>query len=186
MSEKNIFNQKAVLDKLGLNISSNSFEESIKNLNVLCSKNPFKTQSFVQVFFNAWCGKILSMIDNNNLNDAGTRIRSLFVTLKYNKAFNKLLIIYLDKIVKNKVMQNLKSEEKAVNFSMLSYYFHEVKNYDEAEHMVISCFQEIKKNLSNNPISSTTWLLIQKSLKNIRNKKKAEELLTDILKKISN
>ena len=53
MSEKNIFNQKAVLDKLGINISSNSFEESIKNLNVLCSKNPFKTQSFVQVFFNA-------------------------------------------------------------------------------------------------------------------------------------
>ena len=51
--------------------------------------------------------------------------------------------------------------------------------------MVINCFQEIKRNLENNPISSTTWLLIQKSLKNIRNKKKAEELLIDILKVIS-
>ena len=68
---------------------------------------------------------------------------------------------------------------------MLSYYFHEVKNYDEAEHMVISCFHELKKNLENSAVSSTTWLLIQKSLKNIRNKKKAEELLTNILKTIS-
>ena len=185
MSEKNIFNQKVVLDKLGLDISSNNFEGSLKNLNILCSKNPFKTQSFVQVFFNAWSGKILNMIDKNNLNDAGMRMRSLFVTVKYNNAFNKLLIIYLDKVVKNKVEQNLKNDEKAVNFSMLSYYFHEVKNYDQAERMVINCFQEIKRNLENNPISSTTWLLIQKSLKNIRNKKKAEELLIDILKVIS-
>ena len=185
MSEKNIFNQKEVLDELGLNISNNNFKLSLKNLNILCLKNPFKTQSFVQVFFNAWCAKILNMINNNNLNDAGTRIRSLFVTLKYNNAFNKLLIIYLDKVVKNKVIQDLKNEEKAVNFSMLSYYFHEVKNYDEAERMVISCFQELKKNLETSPVSSTTWLLIQKSLKNIRNKKKAEELLTNILKAIS-
>ena len=96
MSEKNIFNQKEVLDELGLNISNNNFKLSLKNLNILCLKNPFKTQSFVQVFFNAWCAKILNMINNNNLNDAGTRIRSLFVTLKYNNAFNKLLIIYLD------------------------------------------------------------------------------------------
>ena len=185
MSEKNIFNQKEVLDELGLNISNNNFKLSLKNLNILCLKNPFKTQSFVQVFFNAWCAKILNMINNNNLNDAGTRIRSLFVTLKYNNAFNKLLIIYLDKVVKNKVIQDLKNEEKAVNFSMLSYYFHEVKNYDEAERMVISCFQELKKNLETSPVSSTTWFLIQKSLKNIRNKKKAEELLINILKAIS-
>ena len=185
MSEKNIFNQKEVLDELGLNISNNNFKLSLKNLNILCLKNPFKTQSFVQVFFNAWCAKILNMINNNNLNDAGTRIRSLFVTLKYNNAFNKLLIIYLDKVVRNKVIQDLKNEEKAVNFSMLSYYFHEVKNYDEAERMVISCFQELKKNLETSPVSSTTWFLIQKSLKNIRNKKKAEELLINILKAIS-
>ena len=185
MSEKNIFNQKEVLDELGLNISNNNFKLSLKNLNILCLKNPFKTQSFVQVFFNAWCAKILNMINNNNLNDAGTRIRSLFVIVKHNNAFNKLLIIYLDKVVKNKVIQDLKNEEKAVNFSMLSYYFHEVKNYDEAEHMVISCFHELKKNLENSAVSSTTWLLIQKSLKNIRNKKKAEELLTNILKTIS-
>lgn len=185
MSEKNIFNQKEVLDELGLNISNNNFKLSLKNLNILCLKNPFKTQSFVQVFFNAWCAKILNMINNNNLNDAGTRIRSLFVIVKHNNAFNKLLLIYLDKVVKNKVIQDLKNEEKAVNFSMLSYYFHEVKNYDEAEHMVISCFYELKKNLENSTVSSTTWLLIQKSLKNIRNKKKAEELLTNILKTIS-
>ena len=184
MLVKEKFSQKIFLDKLGLNISNDNFEKSVKILNVLCSHNPFKTQSFVQVFFNAWFGKILNMIDNNNLNDAGARMRSLYILFKYNKAFNKLLIIYLDKIVKNKINQNLQKEENAVNFSMLSSYFYEVKNDYEAERMVNSCFQEIKKNLINSSIPSTTWLLVQKSLRNIRNKKKAEELLTEFLQTI--
>ena len=185
MSEKNTFNQKIFLDRLGLCISNNNFEEATKNLNILCLNNPFKTESFVQVFFNAWCGKILNMINNNNLNDAGSRIRSLFIIIKYNKAFNKLLIIYLDKIIKNEINQNLKNDEKAINFSMLSTYYYEIQNDEKAELMVISCFQEIKKYLVNNSISSITWILIQKSLKNIRNKRKAEELLADILKTIT-
>jgi hypothetical protein len=125
------------------------------------------------------------MINNNNLNDAGSRIRSLFIILKYNKAFNKLLIIYLDKIIKNEINQNLKNDEKVINFSMLSTYYYEIQNDEKAELMVISCFQEIKKYLVNNSISSITWILIQKSLKNIRNKRKAEELLADILKTIT-
>ena len=93
MSAKNTFNQKIFLDMLGVNISNNNFEKSIKNLSILCSRSPFKAQAFVQVFFNAWCAKILNMIDNNNLDNAGARIRSLFVILKYNKAFDKLIWI---------------------------------------------------------------------------------------------
>ena len=184
MLEKNTFNQKIYLDRLGSCISNNNFEEATKNLNILCLNNPFKTESFIQVFFNAWCGKILNLIDNNHLNDAGSRIRSLFIILKYNKAFNKLLIIYLDKIIKNEINQNLKNDEKVINLSMLSTYYYEIKNDDKAELMVKNCFQEIKKYLVNNFASNITWILIQKSLKNIRNKKKAEELLADVLKKI--
>ena len=58
--------QKKLLEKLGLCISNDNLKNSIEILNQLCICSPFQTQVFVQVFINAWSGKILNMIDNNS------------------------------------------------------------------------------------------------------------------------
>ena len=98
--KKEKFNQKTLLEKLGTDIDGNKYEESKKNLLELCNLNPFQTQKFVEVYMQAWCAKIINMINNKSFDDAGLRIRSFYILITYNKSFNKLILFYFKKLKK--------------------------------------------------------------------------------------
>jgi len=183
--EKKNFNQRYYLDQLGVSISKDNFEDSIKLLNQLCIYTPFNTQTFVQVFVNAWCAKILNMIENQLYDNAGLRLRSLFILVKYNNSFNKLIVIYFEKINEKKVLLNLNDYQKAIYFSMQSQYFYQIGKHNKTEYSVFQCFEYIKKIYKKKPEHSDIWFIIQKCLKSIQNKKKGEDLLSSILKFIN-
>ena len=180
------FNQKSFLDKLGLDISQDNYEESIQRLQQLCIYNPFQAQQFIQIYLNAWCFKIQSMLNNKSFNVAGSRIRSLYMLVIYNKVFNRLITIYFDKIKQEKFFQTLENYHRTIHLSMESQYFYQKGQYDEAEKSVIKCFEGIKKNFNNKSHLNDSWLLIRKCLKNINDKEKAEVLLKEILHNIVN
>jgi len=184
MIKKRAFNQKLLLDQLGLSISKDNYEESLQKLNQLCVFNPFRTQQFVQVFINAWCAKILSMLDNKLFDVASLRIRLLYVAVIYNKAFNKLLTIYFDKINNSKASSFLENYDKLIYLSMQAQYFYQKGIHDKAEKSVKKCFEELISFFKNKSQSDDGWLLVRKCLKNIKDKKKAKALLEIILQKI--
>ena len=99
--KKENFNQKLFLDQLGIDIENDNYKESVKKLHQLCIYNPFRTQQFVQVYINVWCAKILNMLDNKSFDIASSRIRALYMLIIYNKAFNRLITIYFDKVEQN-------------------------------------------------------------------------------------
>ena len=184
--KKENFNRKFFLDQLGKDISKGNYEKSMQNLKQLCIYSPFQTQQFVQVYINAWCVKILSMLDNQSFNNAGFKIRSLYMLVIYNKAFNKLITIYFNKIEQEKILQTLGNYDKAVHLSMQSQYFSQNGQHDVVEKYVLQCFEEIKVLFKNKSQFSDCWLLIRKCLKNIKDKKRAEVLLKKILQNIVN
>ena len=179
MIKKN-FNQKILLDQLGLCISKDNYNDSIKKLNELCICNPFRTQQFVQVFINAWCAKILKMIDDKFYVDAGSRIRLLYTVVIYNKAFDNLIAIYFEKIDKEKIFSSLKSYDKSIHLSMESQYFYQRGENIKAEKSAKRCFEELISFLKNKSQVNDGWLLVRKSLKNIKDKKKAADHLEKI------
>jgi len=181
MTEKIVINQDQLLKKLGLNISKNNYKESLNTLNKLCFYFPFKTQIFVQVFLNAWCAKILNMLDKNSFDDASLRIRSIYLLIISNKAFNNLLQIYFKKEEKLKYSIKLKNFDKALYFSMQSQYFYQNRKYENAELCVKKSLKEIKIFLKKKSLESDSWLLVRKCIKNVKNKKLASLILEDFL-----
>ena len=182
--KKENFNQKLFLDQLGIDIENDNYKESVKKLHQLCIYNPFRTQQFVQVYINVWCAKILNMLDNKSFDIASSRIRALYMLIIYNKAFNRLITIYFDKVEQKKIFQTLGNYDRAVHLSMQSQYLYQKGQYDKVEKSVLQCFKEIKKLFKNKSQFNDGWLLIRKCLKNIRDKKKAEVLLKKILQNI--
>jgi hypothetical protein len=184
MMKKRAFNQKLLLDQLGLCISKDNYDESIQKLNQLCVYNPFRTQQFVQVFINAWCAKMLSMLDDKLFDAVSLRIRLLYVLVIYNKTFNNLLTIYFDK-VNNKVLSVLENYDRLIYLSMQSQYFYQKGMHEKAENSVKKCFEELTVFFKSKSQFDDGWLLVRKCLKNIKDKKKAKMLLEIILRKIS-
>jgi hypothetical protein len=175
------FDEKTVLNQLGIDVSKDDYEESIKKLNKLCIHEPFKTQLFVQAFERAWCIKILDLLNKNYIDEAGIRIRLIYMNIKYNKIFNQLIKRYFEKINHEKILGFLENRDKAIHLAMQSQYFYQENQYSEANKSVKNCFDEIKIFFNKNFGDSEAWLLIQKSLKNINDKKISEDLLNQIL-----
>ena len=184
--KKEKFNQKTLLEKLGTDIDGNKYEESKKNLLELCNLNPFQTQKFVEVYMQAWCAKIINMINNKSFDDAGLRIRSFYILITYNKSFNKLILFYFEKLKKKNNLENLSNFDSTIHLSMESYYYYQQGKYDLAEKSALDCLGDIEKNLSKKLNYDDYFLLIKKSLKNIRDKNKAEYILDKILIKVKN
>ena len=178
------FDEKFFLDQLGFDVSKNHYEQSIQKLNKLCINKPFKTQSFVKAFEEAWCMKILDLLNKNDLKEAGQRMRSIYLFVRYNKTFNQLLKIYFEKIIKNDDHKFLSGLDGIIYFSMQSQYYFQNKEYDKANKSVKSCFTEIEKVFKKKLDNSNIWIIIQKSLKNIKDKKVGEEFLNQILTNI--
>ena len=182
--KKENFNKKLFLDQLGIDIENDNYKESVKKLHQLCINNPFRTQQFVQVYINVWCVKILNMLDNKSFDIASSRIRALYMLIIYNKAFNRLITIYFDKVEQKKIFQTLGNYDRAVHLSMQSQYLYQKGQYDKVEKSVLQCFKEIKKLFKNKSQFNDGLLLIRKCLKKIKDKKKAEVLLKKILQNI--
>ncbi len=180
------FNQKSFLDQLGVCISKNNYEESLQKLKELCINSPFNTQAFIQVFIRAWCEKILNMLNNDAFENARLRINSLYMLIKHNSYLNKLINIYFEKINKKEIFSNLKDNDKAIYLSMQSQYFYQINKHDDAEKCVQQCLDIIIKISKRKKNSIDFWLLLQKSLKNVKNKKKSEIFLKKILENYEN
>ena len=121
------------------------------------------------------------MLNNNFFNDASSRIISLYMLVKHNNYLNKLINIYFEKINKNKTFLSLKNNDKAIYLSIQSQYFYQTSKHDDAEKSVEQCFDMIIKLSKRKKTSTDFWLLIQKNLKNIKDKKKSEIILKKIL-----
>ena len=180
------FNQKILLEKLGADIDGNKYEESKKHLLELCNHNPFQTQKFIEVYMQAWCAKIINMINNKSFDKAGLRIRSFYMLITYNKSLNKLILLYFEKLQKENNLENLLNFSKTIHLSMESYYYYQQGKYDLAEKSALDCLEELEKNLAKKLNYDDCFLLIKKSLKNIRDKNKAEYILDRILIKVEN
>jgi len=186
MNKKFFFNQKSFLDQLGVCISKDNYEESLQKLKELCINSPFNTQAFIQVFIRAWCEKILNMLNNDAFENARLRINSLYMLIKHNSYLNKLINIYFEKINKKEIFSNLKDIDKAIYLSMQSQYFYQINKHDDAEQSVQQCLDIIIKISKRKKNSIDFWLLLQKSLKNVKNKKKSEIFLKKILENYEN
>ena len=104
--------------------------------------------------------------------------------ITFNKAFNKLLQKYFDKIKNKKFFKKLGKYEKVVNLSMQSQYFYQKGQYDEAESYTKQCVNEAKSFLISKTQRNNGWMLIKKSLKNNKDIKKARAILENILQNI--
>jgi len=181
MNKNQTFDEKFYLDQLGIDVSKNDYEASLQKLNKLCINKPFKTPLFVKAFEQAWCIKTLNLLKNNYFDEAGIRMRSIYMFIKYSKAFNQLVAIYFEKINEKEIYKSLEDHDKAIHLSMQSQYFYQRGEYDKANKSVTGCFKEIRKIFNEKVNNSNIWLLIQKSLKNIRDKKIGEDFLNQIL-----
>ena len=182
--KKEKFNQKILLDKLGANIDDNKYKDSQKHLLELCNYNPFQTQKFIEVYMQAWCSKIANMINNKSFNEAGLRIRSFYMLITYNKSLNKLILVYFEKLKKENNLENLVNFNRTIHLSMESYYYYQQGKYDLAQKSALNCLEDLEKNFIKKINYDDCFLLIKKSLKNIRDKNKAEYILDRILLKV--
>ena len=182
MNKDENLHQKKYLDQLGLSISRDEFDKSIEKLKRLCLFYPFKTQIYVQLFINAWCAKILSMLEKKSFDIVGSRIRSLYMLITFNRSFDKLIKIYFEKIKKEKNFKKLKNFDEAIYFSLESQYFFQKAQYIDAELSARKCLEKIEYFFKKKYQVNESWLLVRKCLKNIKDKNKANEILKKILK----
>ena len=185
MNNKKI-DQKTLLDKIGFDIDNNKYEESIKHLHDLCNHNPFQTQKFIEVYMQAWCSKISNMLNNKSFYEASTRIKTFYMLLPHNHSLNKLIILYFEKIKKENDLKKLIDFNSSIHLSMESYYYYQKNEYELAEKSAFKCLENLKKDLKSKLNFSENLLLIKKSLKNINDKNKAENILNQILVIIKN
>jgi hypothetical protein len=181
MNKNQTFDEQFYLDQLGSDVGKDDYESSLQKLNKLCINRPFKTPLFVKAFEQAWCMKTLNLLKNNYFDEAGIRMRSIYMFIKYSKAFNQLVVIYFEKIGEKEISKSLEGHDKAIHLSMQSQYFYQKGEYEKANNCVIECFKEIKPFFNEKVNNSNVWLLIQKSLKNIKDKKIGEDFLNQIL-----
>jgi tetratricopeptide (TPR) repeat protein len=178
------FDQQKVLDQCLAEILKNNYDQSLEKLHYLCTHSPFGTQQYVMVFINFWCKKIVEMLNNKLFDLASLRIRSLYMLVIYNKTFDETIQNYFDQIKKDNFYKKLENYDMAVHLSMQSQYFFKKAQHTEAEKCAIQCINKVKILLKNNIQNSDGWLLIKKSLKNIKDPKKAKIILEQTLQNI--
>ena len=71
--------------------------------------------------------------------------------------------------------------EKAVQLSMQSQYFYQNGQYNEAEECAKRCLIETRALLESEFGHGDAWLLVKKSLKNIKDSEKARSVLEQFL-----
>ena len=178
---KKPFNPQLALNKCIENISLDKRSVTVKILCNLSINDPFSTQKFVKIFIDNWCETINRMLNSKQFDIAGTRIRWLYMQIIHHKPFNLLIQKYFNKIKNKKIFEKLKGYEKAVHLAMKSQYFYENNQYNEAEDCSRQCINEIKIFLKNKTLRSDGWLLVKKSLRNIKDSGKARIILEQIL-----
>ena len=181
---KETYDPQLTLDKCIENISLDKNNDAIQILHNLCLDNPFSTQQFTRAFISSWCETIIRMLDNQQFDIAGTRIRWLYMLIMYHKLFSALIQRYFDKTKSKKIFETLKGREKAIHLSMKSQYFYQNGQYNEAEECASRCISETKDLLENEAQRSDGWLLVKKSLRNIKDSGKARIILEQILQDI--
>ena len=181
---KKPFDSKLELDQCIVNISQDNNKDAVQKLYNLCLNSPYNTQQFIKTFIDRWCEKINHMLDNQQHDIAGARIRWLYTLITYHNSFNVLLQKYFDKIENEEIFMELSKHEKIIHLSMQSQYFYHNGQYDKAEECAKRCLNEIKVLLKNKTQRTDGWLLVKKSLKNIKDSKKARVILEQILPSI--
>jgi len=176
--------QEKKLNELGIYISRDNYDLSIKKLKELCILNPFKTQIFIHLFVEAWSAKLNQMIKEKNLVVVGIRIRSLYMLVMNHKSFNLLVQNYFNNIDSEKVINLLEHINQTIHLAMQSQFFYMSSSFDESEKTAILLFKKIKKLLKSKLHSNDAWLLIRKALKNIKDKKKARLILEQFLQDV--
>ena len=181
---KKPFDPQLILDKCIANISLDKHNDATQILHNLCLDNPLSTQQFIKVFISNWCETIIRMLNSQQFDIAGTRIRWLYMLITYHKPFNALIQRYFDKTKNEKILETLKGREETVHLSMKSQYYYQNGQYNEAEECARRCINRTKVLLNNEAQRSDGWLLVKKSLRNIKDSGKARIILEQILQSI--
>jgi len=178
---KKPYDSKLELDQCVTNISGDNNKSAVQKLYNLCLNSPYNSQKFIQIFLDKWCEKITHMLDNEKFDIAGARIRWLYMVVTYHKPFNTLMQRYFNKIESEKILKTLVKHEKTVHLSMQSQYYYQNGQHDEAEECAKRCLNETKVFFENVEQRPEGWLLVKKSLKNIKDSEKARIILEKIL-----
>ena len=178
---KKLFNSRVILDQCFAKISLNDPNEATKLLHDVCLNSPFKTQTYVNLFIDRWCDTIVRMLDSQDFDIVGKRIRWLYMLVEAHKPFDILLQRYFDETKNKKVFEILDEHENAVHLSMQSHSFYQNGEYDKAQLFATQCLEETKELFENKTQLNDSWLLVRKSLKHINDPDKAREILEELL-----
>ena len=178
---KEPFDPQLILDQCFAKISLDKYREATRIIHNLCLRTPYNTQQYIKAFLDRWCEAIIRILDNQQFDIAGKRMRWLYMHITDHKPFDALIQRYFDETKNEKIFATLEGREKAVHLSMQSQYFYKNGQYDEAEERAKRCVNETKALLKNEPGRDDGWLLVKKSLKNIKNSEKARDVLEQLL-----
>ena len=136
---------------------------------------------FVKVFTDICCAAITRMLDEQEFDIAGEKIRGLYMLVTFDETFNALIQRYFDNVNNEEILETLGVHARATHLSMQSQYFYQNGQYDKAEGCARRCVNKTKALLEDETQCDDGWLLVRKSLKNIKNSERARSLLEQLL-----
>ena len=169
------------LDQCFAQISLGNTSDATRILQHLCLNSPYNTQQYVKVFVDRWCEEIVHLLDDRQFDIAGQRIRWLFTFVIVHQPFDALIQRYFDETGDQKPIATLEGHDKAVHLAMQSQYYYKSGHYVEADECAKQCINETKDLLEDDVARADEWLLVQKSLKHIKNSENAREYLEQLI-----
>ena len=175
------FDPQLVLDKCFAEISLGNTSGATRLLQHLCLNTPYNTQQNVKVFVDRWCEEIVHLLDDRQFDIAGQRFKWLFTFVIVHQPFDALIQRYFDETGDQKPIATLEGHDKAVHLAMQSQYYYKSGHYVEADECAKRCLNETKYLLEDDAARADEWLLVQKSLKHIKNSENAREYLEQLI-----
>ena len=178
---KKPFDPQLVLDQCFAEISLDNYSDAARIMDNLCLNRPYNTQQYIRTFIDRWCQAIMHMLDNQQFDIASQRIRWLYTRITDHKPFDALIQRYFEETKNEKTFATMDGHEKAVHLSMQSQYFYQNGQYNEAEECAKRCVNETRALLQSEFGHDDAWLLVKRSLKNIKDSEKARRVLEQLL-----
>ena len=178
---KEPFDPQLVLDQCFAEILLDNYSDATRIMDNLCLNRPYNTQQYIRAFIDRWCQAIMHMLDNQQFDIARQRIRWLYMRITDHKPFDALIQRYFEETKNEKTFTTMGGHEKAVHLSMQSQYFYQNGQYNEAEECAKRCVNETRALLESECGHDDAWLLVKKSLKNIKDSEKARNVLEQLL-----
>ena len=178
---KKPFDHEATLNQCFSALSQDNFDDATAILHHLCLNSPYKTPTFIKQFIDNCCEAITCLLDKQNFEIAGKRIRWLFLLIEAHEPFDILMHRYFDETKNERILKKLDPHENVVHLSMQSRVLYQNGQYDEAERCARQCIENTKVLLKSEVWRNQGWFLVKKNLDSIKGSENARGVLEELL-----